>query len=266
MNRYAYVNGDPVNFGDPRGTEEVYAGGGLWLDCGDNAESIYDGSCTGSDGGWGGDGFIAAPVPGPAGPPMTRGQWLAYLRMQLALAAASALAQNSSQGGAGAVSPALVPTFLQMASECWAPAAPQAGSMSYTLEVTYQIEDQTGAAMSGSSLADIFVSEMLYAITGSMQGHTNTTWAYGQKDGIQQNGTFTDYLSVGGLPGFVGNGSAFQTFTATGILSNGWPLTPQPLTVLGFGAPTTVLSNVYTPSNVTINGLGLGKNPATECH
>jgi hypothetical protein len=34
----------------------VYAGGGLILDCGDDASSIYDGSCTGTDGGWGGGG------------------------------------------------------------------------------------------------------------------------------------------------------------------------------------------------------------------
>jgi hypothetical protein len=44
------------------------------------------------------------------------------------------------------------------------------------------------------------------------------------------------------------------------------PIQAQPLTVLGFGAPTTVLNNVYTQTNVTINGLGLGTNPKTECH
>jgi len=60
--------------------------------------------------------------------------------------------------------------------------------------------------------------------------------------------------------------AAFQTFTATGILSNGMPIQAQPLTVLGFGAPTTVLNNVYTQTNVTINGFGLGTNPKTECH
>jgi RHS repeat-associated protein len=54
LNRYAYVNGDPVNYGDPSGRIVVYAGGGLILNCGGDASSIYDGSCTGTDGGWGG--------------------------------------------------------------------------------------------------------------------------------------------------------------------------------------------------------------------
>src|ERR1035438_3963045 len=53
LNRYAYVNGDPVNYVDPSGRILVYAGGGLTLDCGDDATSIFDGSCTGTDGGWG---------------------------------------------------------------------------------------------------------------------------------------------------------------------------------------------------------------------
>jgi RHS repeat-associated protein len=55
-NRYAYVEGDPVNFADPHGAYLVDAGGGLLLDCGYGAESIYDGTCTGTDGGWGDDG------------------------------------------------------------------------------------------------------------------------------------------------------------------------------------------------------------------
>jgi RHS repeat-associated protein len=77
-NRYAYVEGDPVNFADPHGTYLVDAGGGLILDCGYGADSIYDGTCTGTDGGWGGDdgggggcgssmgsGFMEAPDPSP---------------------------------------------------------------------------------------------------------------------------------------------------------------------------------------------------------
>ena len=55
LNRYAYVNGDPVNYGDPSGRILVYAGGGLVLNCGDG-DGIYDGTCTGTDGDWGGGG------------------------------------------------------------------------------------------------------------------------------------------------------------------------------------------------------------------
>jgi RHS repeat-associated protein len=77
LNRYAYVQGDPVNFIDPRGSIVVYVGGGLTLDCSDDADSIYDGSCTGVDGGGGcgetaGMGFASVPDPAcyvPVGPP-----------------------------------------------------------------------------------------------------------------------------------------------------------------------------------------------------
>ena len=253
-------------------TSEIHAGlkrstlAVAWLDCGDDAQSIYDGSCTGTDGGWG-DGFLAAPVPAPASPPMTRQQWLAYLRQQLALAAAAILTQNQQQKPG--TSPAAVPAELQMTSECWAKGVQGAGTLAYTLEVTYQIETSSGQAMSGASLANIAVSESFYAITGNTGVGTNpSTWTYGTGvDNIQPNGTFTDYLSAGGFPGLNNlSGSAFQTFTATGTLSNGVPLIAQPLTVLGFGAPTTVLSNTYSTVNgVTINGLGLGTNPGAMC-
>jgi RHS repeat-associated protein len=67
MNKYAYVGGDPVNFGDPHGTELVDAGGGLVLDCGDDADGIYDASCTVADGGgpwWTNCGFLYGTVCG----------------------------------------------------------------------------------------------------------------------------------------------------------------------------------------------------------
>ena len=54
-NRYGYVQGDPINFQDPGGSNRVVIGGSV-IDCFDDADGIYDGSCTGSDGGWGGGG------------------------------------------------------------------------------------------------------------------------------------------------------------------------------------------------------------------
>jgi hypothetical protein len=163
--------------------------------------------------------------------------------------------------------PALVPAGLVMKSECWAPAAPQAGTLAYTLEVTYQIVAANGQPMSASSLAGIAISEHFFMVSGNTNVQNNaSTWTI-YNGGIQSNGTLTDYLSAGGIPGLsVLSGSALQAFTATGFLSNGFPMFPQPLMVQGFGPTTPVLNNAYGPNNVTINGLGLGKNPATECH
>jgi len=261
-NRYAYAVGDPANGNDPTGQ----------IVCFDpDAQSIYDGSCTGDDGGWGGGGGGGLlPAPPPTNPKISRAQYLAYIRQQMALAAAAILAANlqrASSFGANA-NAAQVPTFLQMSSECWAPAVPTAGTLAYTLEVTYQIEDSTGAAMSGASLAGISVSESFGWVTGGISPQDSPgTWTYGSPTGIQSNGTFTDYLSAGGLPPVTNpSGSAFQSFTASGTLSNGIPMISQPLTVLGFGNAATVLSNTYGPSNVTINGYGLGTNPQTQCH
>jgi hypothetical protein len=121
--------------------------------------------------------------------------------------------------------------------------------------------------MSAASLAGIAISERFVFVSGdtNLQDRASTWTIYNDK--IQPDGTFTDNLSAGGIPGLSNlSGSALQMFTATGFLSNGLPLVPVPLTVQGFGPSTPVLTDVYGPNNVTINGLGLGKNPATECH
>jgi RHS repeat-associated protein len=272
-NRYAYVRNDPTNGSDPTGLGSVCT-----VFAADDSTCIV-GVPAPSPSCWGGD--VDDPVftcfgegsgmldsaPSSSNPNLNRQTWLMYLRQQMALAAASILASNVSRAGS-----AQVPAFLAASSECWAPAAPSAGSLTYTLEVTYQIEDSTGAPMNASSLSGIFVNESFLSVTGSSGAGiiaNAATWYTGEPGGggIQTNGTFTDYLSAGGISGLSTlSAAAFQTFTATGILTNGMVLQSQPLTVLGFGAPTTVLNNVYTQTNVTINGFGLGTNPKTECH
>ncbi len=130
------------------------------------------------------------------------------------------------------------------------------------------ILDSSGKPMDASTLSGLAISERFWNVSGDTGLQSNaSTWTTANGT-IQPNGTLTDYLSAGGLPPLTNpSGSAFQGFTATGFLSNGFPLVlPQPLTVEGFGAATPVLNNVYTSKNVTINGLGLGTNPATKCH
>ncbi len=262
-NRYGYVGGDPVNFNDPGGTSACFDANG------DNCGYPTDGMDCGDT--WLTDASLVGPceygndfLPGGGGNPhMTQQQWLAYIRQQLALAAAAVLASNLQRASSAAV-----PAFLQKTTECWAPAIPSAGSFAYTLDVTYQIESSTHAPMSGASLSGISVSEAFWAVSGNINPQDNPgTWAYGAPTGIQPNGTFTDYLSAGGLPPLTNpSGSALQTFRATGFLSNGIPIISQPLTVLGFGSPSSALYNTYGQNNVSINGFGLGTNPQTECH
>jgi hypothetical protein len=259
-NRYAYAGSDPINAADPSGE--------FFITCFDpGAESIYDGSCTGDDGSLDGLGFGLLPAPWPGWPNGPTLSWVrSKLAKALAQAAIAAIATDlAEQGTAINISP--VPAYLVMKSECWAPAAPQAGSLAYTLEVTYQIDSSNGQPMSAASLAGIAISERFVFVSGdtNLQDRASTWTIYNDK--IQPDGTFTDNLSAGGIPGLSNlSGSALQMFTATGFLSNGLPLVPVPLTVQGFGPSTPVLTDVYGPNNVTINGLGLGKNPATECH
>ncbi len=252
-NRYTYTRGDPVNRRDPRGLLDC-------LDCGSGDGGYCDPSIESCAPLVGGDGlgpsdFVAT---------QSRSQILNYLRIQLALQAAARLAINSSISRGGPI-----PTYLDVAKECWAPAVPSAGAFRYTLEVTYQILGSNGQPIRASSLGGISISENFFNVTGNTNiENAKGTWTvYQGSDGIQSGGTFTDYLSPGGGLS-MNQGMAFQTFSATGFLSNGLPLLLwQPLTVIGFGSPTTVLDDTfgYSPA-VTINGLGLGTNPATECN
>ena len=187
-NRYTYTRGDPVNRRDPRGLLDC-------LDCGGDDGGYCDPSIESCAPLGGGDGF--GPSNFVASQP--RSQTLNYLRIALAAAAAARLAINSSiaQG-------APIPTYLKVTNECWAPAVPDAGSLNYTVEVTYQILGANGQPINAASLGGISISENFFNVTGNtnIQNAKGTWTTYQGSNGIQSGGSFTDFLSPGGLQAF----------------------------------------------------------------
>ena len=266
-NKYAYVEGDPINDVDEEGLcrTPVGGGGGGGFPIG---IGIGIGIGTGDPDLESRGPFCRNPRhPGvPPGGLVTGGplRGLTYTNLLQALTtlAAAMLPLNESAAGSGAS----VPTYLQVASECWAPGTQI--SATYTLEVTYQVENQFQQPMNGAQLAGYYISESFSDIIGNIGNlQPYAIWSTGPNAVTPQSGTinglgqFTDNLSAGGLPGLaIQEGGAFQSFTAYGPGGIN-----QPLTVLGFGSPATLLNNHYAPNSVTINGMGLGQNPATKC-
>ena len=117
--------------------------------------------------------------------------------------------------------------------------------------------------MSGGQLSGTEITESISNETGNAGITAGPPWKYGTQTGIQSTGQFTDLLSSGSFGVFQRGGSFFQAFTASGLIG-GVPYS-QPLQVIGFGFNTPVLSDSVSPTNVTINGLGLGTSPSTKC-
>ena len=195
-------------------------------------------------------------------PPITRFTILRFMRLAREALAAAALISNLAK--MHSVGPDVrIPTFLAFKSMCWSQGL-GGQSATYTLQITYQIEDQHGNAMKGAGLAGILISESFSAQTGNLGIKPGPAWTYGTETGIQSDGTFTDNLSAGGLPGLAElSGSMFQMFTAGGLIGR-IPFL-QPLIVEGLGGTTSVLYDELGPKNVTVNGIGIGTNPATMC-
>jgi RHS repeat-associated protein len=253
-NMYAYALGDPVNYRDPRGLEIVDGvDGDDGYDCTDD-----DFICISTGAGDGSAGFAADPT-SSVGSKVA----LYNLRQMLAGLASAMLPLNEGEVGPGGP----VPFYLYVASECWSPGVQGGGTLAYTLEVTYQVENQFGQPMSGAQLSGYYVAESLSNITGNVGGLSPGIWSTGPNAATPQSGTInpqgqlTDLLSAGGFPPLINlSGSSFQSFSAYGP----GPVY-QPLTVLGFGSPTTVLSDTYGPNNVSVNGAYFGSNPAPKC-
>jgi RHS repeat-associated protein len=249
-NRYAYVQGDPVNFADPRGAYLVDAGGGLFLDCGYGADSIYDGTCTGTDGGWGGDGgggcgssmgsgFMEAPDPNPC---------------------------PVNYDGPPAPPPSV---SLREISACTEAHGKQTGN--FTLDITYQVMVNGAAVTSNLQLFNLgiyFVSEKLTNPTGDM-GTSGAAWCLGMASamcpysgdvGLLSYGVFVDELS--------GQGTLTQSFYQNGT---GSPLNVAfgPLSFVGPLQSYTMLNNTYNsrgrPYSVTVAGGAFSSVGAPPC-
>lgn len=121
--------------------------------------------------------------------------------------------------------------------------------------MTYEVLDYNLNVMTGSALTDLVIRESFPVETGNLSLSRQTgTWRVGDVGNSLNpaNGRFTDELSAGGLLlGSTSSGEALQVFSAQRLGTFG---VSDPLMVLGFSSPTTVLHNVYQPNMVTING------------
>jgi hypothetical protein len=120
---------------------------------------------------------------------------------------------------------------------------------------TYQLLDTNKNEISGGrAVAGLTITEAFPFQQGNLALKSGDYWSLGH--GLYPNGYFEDLVtSGGGVAGGVRNGIALQDFTVSGTTSTGLSLIATPLTILGYGDPTPLNSNVYAPEKVTINGV-----------
>ena len=239
-NRYAYTRGDPVNRVDPTGLDDWAAlsdymsGGGSWNPS--QGPTICDIYCVmqgslASIAAWAGVGAEQAVCQA----------WAAY-----SSAYQSAWGSNPANCGDSPFQNVqyvdLIPTSIQAVNECFFPNGTSI-TLGYTVAVTYQVLDQFGRPIRGTSgrspLSGLSITEAVITTSGP-ELRAGSTWSYANGS-IDSFGRFVDYYA-GDPSGTVS--TAVQSYVANGYIS---------LNVLGLGSPTKALLNIYSTSFTEVN-------------
>ena len=222
-NRYAYTDGDPINFNDPAGlfTVSVSIAGFTWsgADTG-SCKSFFMGLAT-----------YAPTLLGSGGI-----QAINNVCMNVPMIVSAAELATAAAANSGPVEPTAprIPRLVVRSDCYWANGT---GYISgWTRVITYQVVDQDGKPFFGS---DVPTVQEQVTPTGGVKITGNGVWKRSDNS-MSPDGTFSDFLSSNGQ----GTATADQTFSVSGTAVH---------VAIGQGDPT-VLPNTYTNSGVTVNG------------
>ena len=129
--------------------------------------------------------------------------------------------------------------------------------------VTYQILNQYGGLMSGGQLSGTEITESISNETGNAGITAGPPGSTAHRPGSKAPASSPTYFSSGSFGVFQRGGSFFQAFTASGLIG-GVPYSPA-ASGDRFWFQHACAGGCSSPTNVTINGLGLGTSPSTKC-